>query len=501
MQKTIQNRRQHRGRRGRPWFGKTGAWLAVMAVAALLAGTATYVRYDQRAFLTHAIALQTQWQQEEQRGLPASRLSAVQAQLTRLERKHYGLFPASWFSDVNGMQGQLMQLQQHAAAIRLQALANSRKNASAALAALEQVESPGSNNAPYQSALSHANTLQSLQKLAHLWSEDAKADAELKQVGGGLVQNAPADVVRLKQQLSSLLGQALGNSQDAQTGNEILAEARQYLKMTPARQLSQHSSMMQQLDQAIDALSEDEDPAASSNQWLFNAGFLSYAKSRQDTISVAVYDADNGQTYLYNSNLDFDTASIVKVTIMADLLYRSKTAGQPLPPPEKKFMKPMIEQSKNPAATRLWNIAGGDAGIQEFLEKVGLTNTTPGVDQQWGLTRTTALDQVDLLRLFAYPNDVLNTTERDYGLNLMEHVISGENWGVSTGVASNATVALKNRWLPYPEKWWVNSVGYVDGDGRDYVIAVLTKGNVSEAYGVQTDDAVSQLVWDELGEN
>lgn len=94
----------------------------------------------------------------------------------------------------------------------------------------------------------------------------------------------------------------------------------------------------------------------------------------------------------------------------------------------------------------------------------------------------------------------MTTPERDYGLNLMEHVTSWEDWGVSAGVTPDATVALKNGWLPYPNTWWVNSIGYVDGDGRNFVIAILTGGNATEQYGIQTDGTISQMVWDALGD-
>ncbi|MGH3164897.1 MAG: serine hydrolase, partial [Trebonia sp.] len=75
-------------------------------------------------------------------------------------------------------------------------------------------------------------------------------------------------------------------------------------------------------------------------------------------------------------------------------------------------------------------------------------------------------------------------------------------WGVSSGVPSGATVALKNGWLPLnaaSTDWQVNSVGWVSGDGRDYLIAVLTTGNPTEQYGISTIDALSARAWSALG--
>ena len=39
------------------------------------------------------------------------------------------------------------------------------------------------------------------------------------------------------------------------------------------------------------------------------------------------------------------------------------------------------------------------------------------------------------------------------------------------GVPSTATVAIKNGWLPESTGWHVNSIGRVQGDGRDWATA------------------------------
>ena len=100
----------------------------------------------------------------------------------------------------------------------------------------------------------------------------------------------------------------------------------------------------------------------------------------------------------------------------------------------------------------------------------------------WGLTKTTALDEVRLVKRFAYPDSLLADAGRRYGLDLMEHVENDQYWGVSAGVAQGTTVALKNGWLPLAGAGWqVNSIGWISGHGRDYVLAVLSDRNPSYA--------------------
>ena len=158
----------------------------------------------------------------------------------------------------------------------------------------------------------------------------------------------------------------------------------------------------------------------------------------------------------------------------------------------------MIEESDNDDAQDLWDSEGGASAVGAFDTAAGLTQTDPDAAGYWGLSTTTAADQVQLLRTVAYPNAILTPASQAYELNLMEHVDPGQTWGVSAGVVAGSTVALKNGWLPLDSGGWqVNSIGYVDGDGRDYVIAVLTTDD-TEADGINFIQGLSGLIWQEL---
>jgi hypothetical protein len=62
-------------------------------------------------------------------------------------------------------------------------------------------------------------------------------------------------------------------------------------------------------------------------------------------------------------------------------------------------------------------------------------------------------------------------------------------------------VALKNGWLPLgPTNWQVNSIGWILGDGRNYVLAILTTGSPTEAYGIATIEAIASTTFADLGE-
>jgi hypothetical protein len=242
-----------------------------------------------------------------------------------------------------------------------------------------------------------------------------------------------------------------------------------------------------------------------------SASLTSYLASRPGQVTAALYDARTGQTWVYHPQVQEVTASIVKVEIMGTALQEAHATGDALPVSEQQLMIPMIEASDNTAASDLWARVGGPAAIKRFDVSAGLYSTTPSTEQfipgttlpGWGLTTTTAADQVALVKRFAYRNKVLTTADRQYGLNLMEHVEPGQNWGVSSGVGPGTVVALKNGWLPrspdLASDWQVNSIGWVFGHGRNYVLAVLTSGSQTEAEGIATIGIISSEIYAELG--
>ena len=184
--------------------------------------------------------------------------------------------------------------------------------------------------------------------------------------------------------------------------------------------------------------------------------------------------------------------------------------GTGLSASDRTLAEQMIEDSDNDAATSLWYAVGGAARIRSFNARAGLTHTAPSscvvcpgfAWPGWGLTTTTPDDQIALLRQLVTPSSVLPRAAREYALSLMEDVTPSQRWGVSGGVPAQVTVALKNGWLPLHgtgSDWQINSVGWISGGGRNYLMAVLSTGNPSEQYGIDTIDALAATVWQRMG--
>jgi hypothetical protein len=256
---------------------------------------------------------------------------------------------------------------------------------------------------------------------------------------------------------------------------------------------------------AATASSPVPQPAASHHDPLGPAA-ASYVSTRDGVVLAAVYDLRTGQTWHFGRGQPQDEASVVKLDVLETLLAERGRIGIELSAGDRALAVQMIEDSDDDAATSLWDEVGGASGIRSFNTSAGLADTVPSSCVNcpgfpwpgWGLTTTIPGDQLTLLRTLVEPNSLLTNAERNYALSLMENVTPGQRWGVSGGVPAQATVALKNGWLPLNSannNWQVNSVGWISGGGRDYLIAVLTTGNPTEQYGIDTIDQLAAMVW------
>jgi Beta-lactamase enzyme family len=255
-------------------------------------------------------------------------------------------------------------------------------------------------------------------------------------------------------------------------------------------------------------------PAASSgpttHQDPLGAAAAAYVSSRAGVVLAAVYDLRTGQTWDLGQGPPQDEASVVKLDVLETLLAERGRSGTELSASDQALAGQMIEDSDNDAATSLWYEVGGPSSIRSFNSAAGLADTAPSSCVNcpgfpwpgWGLTTTVPGDQLALLRVLVLPNSLLTDAERSYALSLMENVTPDQRWGVSGGVPAQATVALKNGWLPLnsaDSDWQINSVGWISGSGRDYLMAVLTTGNPTEQYGIDTIDQLAAMVWNDMG--
>jgi hypothetical protein len=223
-------------------------------------------------------------------------------------------------------------------------------------------------------------------------------------------------------------------------------------------------------------------------------GILAALQGRSSVVGIAVDDRVTGLNCRLHPHWHFDSASVVKVTILAGLLLKLQEEHRTLTAAQRELATQMITVSDNNAASTLWAEAGRPS-LQHFLDLAGMHETYLGAGGYWGLTQITAHDELTLLQLLTSKNRVLTQASCNYVLNLMARVIPSERWGVPAGAPADVTVHVKNGWLPQPtHAWRINSIGSFSGHGRNYMIVVLSWDNPTMAYGVDTVQAVAEVI-------
>ncbi|MEU9336816.1 serine hydrolase [Streptomyces sp. NPDC048290] len=220
--------------------------------------------------------------------------------------------------------------------------------------------------------------------------------------------------------------------------------------------------------------------------------------NRAGTVAVGVYDRSTNTTCTLRASSAYDSASVVKVTVLAALLWDAKKTNRYLTTRETQLATAMITKSDNAATSTLWRQLGLTK-IKGFLTAAKMTQTKPGANGYWGLTQITVTDEQKLLKLITAKNSVLSDNARAYITKLMGKVVASQKWGTPYGVPSGVTVAVKNGWLQRSTHGWrVHSVGTFKGRGHDYSITVLTHGNSTMNYGIATIQGVAKAVHKDL---
>ncbi|MFF9430085.1 serine hydrolase [Streptomyces sp. NPDC014746] len=219
---------------------------------------------------------------------------------------------------------------------------------------------------------------------------------------------------------------------------------------------------------------------------------------RGGTVAVGLHDRTTNTTCTLRATTSYDSASVVKVTVLAALLWDAQKSHRYLTSRETTLATAMITKSDNASTSTLWNQLGVSK-VKGFLAAAGMTRTVPGSGGYWGLTQINVTDEQKLLSLITGRNSVLTDNSRAYITKLMGRVVSAQKWGTPAGAPSTVSIQVKNGWLQRATRGWrVHSVGTFKGGGHDYTMTVLTDGNSSMNYGVNTIQAVARAIHKDL---
>ncbi|MGI5166041.1 serine hydrolase [Spirillospora sp. CA-253888] len=252
-----------------------------------------------------------------------------------------------------------------------------------------------------------------------------------------------------------------------------------------------HAAVPQRAAAAAGPCKSSADPQAARR---LGNGITAALRGRTGTESVAVYDRRRGITCWVGGSRRYDSASVVKVTVLGALLRKVVDQKRKMTATEKSLAHKMITRSDNAATSALWKSVGRTR-LQRFLKQANMRQTTLGPGGYWGLTQITAYDQIQLLSRLTKRNALLPDKARAYALGLMNSVVASQRWGTPTGRPAGAKWHVKNGWLPRHGKYWrVHSIGAFTGRGHDYMIVVLTQDTPSMGYGVTSIERAAGAV-------
>ncbi|WP_125605136.1 serine hydrolase [Lapidilactobacillus bayanensis] len=288
------------------------------------------------------------------------------------------------------------------------------------------------------------------------------------------------------------------NSSATTTANQSSHATSTSVQKTTSKSSTSNASKDSKSTKVKKAVAKEKIATQLQNAW------QEILNSTNSQVEIAVYNRKTRQTYhLANvaETTPCRTASIVKVSVLTELLKQNSRGTNTLTESDKLYAKKMITLSDNDSTTYLLKKRlGGYTAIQDVYDDLGMTNSTANASA-WGDTTTTALDQVKLLNALYYNSgNYLDQTARTYAQQLMAGVDASQDWGVSAGATS---YQLKNGWLNQTDGTWiVNSIGHISatqGARVDYTVAILTNENSSETAGITLVEQLAQATNSILG--
>ncbi|AEV86425.1 glycosyl transferase family protein [Actinoplanes sp. SE50] len=224
-----------------------------------------------------------------------------------------------------------------------------------------------------------------------------------------------------------------------------------------------------------------------------------YAATAPD-FAVSLVDRRTGRHFDYHGDRAYETASVVKVELLAALLLSAQDAHRQLRAAERRRAEKMIKASDNDTAKQVYDAIGGPTGLSAALTRLGLNSTTP--NPSFGLSRTTALDQTRMITALSDSGGPLDSTSKQQILTLMANVNADQNWGISAASFDGEQVALKNGWLSRTtesHRWIINSTGRITGAKTDVALSILSHGHSNQPDGISVVEHIAALTRSYLG--
>jgi hypothetical protein len=214
-----------------------------------------------------------------------------------------------------------------------------------------------------------------------------------------------------------------------------------------------------------------------------------YLAGRVGRTAFAVVDTE-GRLSGVNVHWTFLTASVVKAMLLVGYLRRLDAMGRhTIDSYSNSFLYPMIHVSDNNAATTCWSIVG-DSGLYSVARAAGMTDFS--VSGSWG---TALLSPADQARFFFEMDSLIPREFVRYARFLLSTIIAWQSFGIPVIARPlGYQVFFKDGSEPTGLGQLVHQVARLEGHHRVFSMAVMTDGDPTMQYGIDTLQGVAQAL-------
>jgi hypothetical protein len=211
-----------------------------------------------------------------------------------------------------------------------------------------------------------------------------------------------------------------------------------------------------------------------------------YLRTRIGRTGFAVVDSE-GRLSGVNLHSTWVSASVVKAMLLVAYLRRLHAIGQHyVDGYSNSFLYPMINVSDNGAATQTWSIVG-NGGLYAVAHAAGMTDYSVYTD--WASSQISPADQA---RFFFEMDSLIPREFVGYARRLLSTIAGYESWGIPAIARPRGyRVFFKGGWRGTSLGQLVHQVGRLEGHRRTFSIAVMTDGDASMGYGIDTIQGVT----------
>jgi hypothetical protein len=210
-----------------------------------------------------------------------------------------------------------------------------------------------------------------------------------------------------------------------------------------------------------------------------------YLAGRDGYTSFAVIDSE-GRMHGRHLHRTFVCASVVKAMLLVAYLRELAHEHRDLDAGDRSLLEPMIHFSDNEAASAVWE-HDGNPRLRALARVAGMTDFS--IEGDWASAQISAADQA---RYFYEMDDLIPARFCHFADHLLSHVAGYESWGIPAVARPHGwTVYFKGGWRGTWRGQLVHQVARLRKPGERMAIAVMTDGDPSMGYGIETIEGVA----------